>query len=748
MVNPMPSARRARLGEFHLDLDSGELFGNGTPVRLQVQSLELLKALMERPGLMVGREELRHRLWPDETFVDFEHGLNAAVRRLREALGDSADAPRFIETIPRKGYRLVADTDLGVAAAVQTSAAQAPPAIPHAEVVPTAGALSPRLLAILAAVPVVLAAGAWLWNARPSSASRPPVAAFTIELPAGWQMRVLDMLSLSPDSRYIAFTAVGPDSTRALWVRPLAGSAARQIVSAGNPLSPFWSPDSNRIGFFQLGQLSAVSLADASTQVLAVITPSLSGLDAETISKLDISDPLIGGAATWMDNGDIVFTPLFRSGLERLARGASAARPLGDPREYRTPWPQAVPGTDRFTFVEVNRGASDRVGRIAALGGAAVVELGRVDSRLVPTSSGYGVFARDGALIAQRLHDTRGFIGDPIVLADDVAVRLPTLGHFSATSDVLVYLTRAALRSDTRLMIVDRHGVELGSVGDTGFYSNLRMSPDGTRIAVGLEDPLLGTRDIWVHDVTGKPPLRLTFDPSDDMAPNWSADGRTVLFSSDRSGERDIYTKDAAAQQPETLVFASEESKSLNTWSRDGRSLVYDTGARGVLDARGRFNRADLFVVSLDRPPRVRPLATTPAHEAIADISPDGTLVAYHSSETGSTEVFVETFPAKGGRWQVTSSGAIEPMWREDGRELFFLTRRDEVASVEVFRSSEGVRFGPQRVVFKRPGTVDQVRSWAPFPDGQRFVVLAPVSAPKPQQIQVRVNWRSGLPAK
>ncbi len=475
-------------------------------MRLQVQSLELLKALMERPGLMVGREELRHRLWPDETFVDFEHGLNAAVRRLREALGDSADAPRFIETIPRKGYRLVADTDMGVAAAVQTRDVQAPPAIPHAEVGPTGRALSPRLLALLAAVPVVLAAGAWLWTARPSSVSRPPVAAFTIDLPAGWQMRILDMLSLSPDSRYVAFTAVGPDSTRALWVRPLAGSAARQIVSAGNPLSPFWSPDSTRIGFFQLGQLSAVSLADTSTQVLAVITQSLSGLDTQTITKLDISDPLIGGAATWMDSGDIVFTPLHRSGLERLASGASTPKPLGDTQEYRTPWPQAVPGTDRFTFVEVNRGASDRVGRIAGLGGTAVVELGRVDSRLV--------------------------------------------------------------------------------------------------------------------------------------------------------------------------------------------------------------------------------------------------LVAYHSAETGSTEVFVETFPAKGGRWQVTSSGAIEPMWREDGRELFFLTSRDEVAAVEVFRSSQGVQFGPQRVLFKRPGTVDQVRSYAPFPDGQRFVVLAPVSAPKPQQIQVRVNWRSGLPAK
>ena len=111
MTSPVPS-HRVRLGEFQLDVDTGELSGRGTRVLLQVQSFELLKALLERPGQMVSREELRQRLWPGDTFVDFEHGLNAAVRRLREVLGDTADDPRFVETIPRRGYRLVAPSDV------------------------------------------------------------------------------------------------------------------------------------------------------------------------------------------------------------------------------------------------------------------------------------------------------------------------------------------------------------------------------------------------------------------------------------------------------------------------------------------------------------------------------------------------------------------------------------------------------------------------------------------------------------
>lgn len=598
-------------------------------------------------------------------------------------------------------------------------------------------------MAGLVAAIVVLIAGAALWNAGSTEYQRPPIATFTIDMPAGWAMRVLDQLAVAPDSRYIAFTAVGPDARRALWVRPLVGGAPRQLVADGNPLSPFWSPDSSRIGFFQLGQLAAVAVADGSTQVLAVLSPPQT---ASSITKLDVSDPLLGGAATWMDNGDILFTPSNRRGLRRLARGAGTSVAVAGVADVPT-LPQAIPGTDRFTLIEVRRGTADRVARIGSLGGPTALDVRPVESRLVPTQSGLAVFVRDGTLVAQRLDGRRGFAGAATVLTDDVAVRPPLLGHFSATSHVLAYLTREALRLDMRLVVVDRKGVEQTRVGAAGFYSNLRVSPDGTRAAVALEDPRLGTRDIWIYDLTGKPPLRLTFDPADDMTPQWSSDGRTILFSSDRNGERDIFRKDSAANRPETLVFASPESKSLNAWSPDGRLAVYDTGATGSRDAAGRPNRSDLHLVAIDGERRVRPMATTPAHEAIADISPDGTLVAYHSSEAGGTEIFVETFPDKRGRWQATTTGAIEPLWSADGRELFFLTNRDEVASVAVFRTADGVRFGPQRVLFTRPmGPVDQVRSYAPFPDGQRFLLLTAATAPATQQLTVRVNWRSALP--
>jgi DNA-binding winged helix-turn-helix (wHTH) protein/Tol biopolymer transport system component len=773
MTKPALS-QRVRLGEFQLDFDAGELIGNGSRIRLQVQSLELLRALLERPGQMVSREELRQRLWPGDTFVDFEHGLNAAVRRLRESLGDSADTPRYVETIPRRGYRLVAATetpasstdtpaptsaDIQIADAAPALSAPASPRaaladhpaddlpIPGARAAGQGRTVAVALTLVVALVAVAAAASLWIRRA-PSLSPRPPVVSFSIDVPTGWTMRVLDTVAVSPDSRHIAFTAVGPDARRALWVRTLAGGAPRALVVEGNPLSPFWSPDGSRIGYFQPGQLAAVSLADTSTQVLTVFEHSLAGLQTSTLSKLDVSDPLLGGAATWMENGDIVFTSLHRPALWRLARGASAASALSLPDVTigsQMASLHAVPGTDRFTLMTGERGESQRVARIVALGGTDIVTVSSIDSRVVPTGSGHAVFVRDGTLLAQRLDGGR-LVGSPTVLSGDVSVRVPTLGQFGATGDVLAYLTRDALRLDMRVVVVDRAGAEIARVGEAGFYSNLRLSPDGTRIAVALEDPRLGTRDIWLHELDGGSPLRLTFDPADDMTPIWAADGATVLFSSDRAGERDLYRKDAAGARPEALVFASPDSKSLNAATRDGRLMIYDTGARGSMDPAGPSSRADLFTVTLDTPPRVRPLATTAAHEAIADLSPDGALVAYHSSETGATEVFVETFPEKRGRWQVTTTGAIEPLWRADGRELFFLTSRNEVASVEVFRSADGVRFGAPRILFTRPvGPVDQVRSYAAFADGRRFVVLIPASAPAPQQISVRVNWRSAL---
>src|SRR5256885_2073200 len=122
MATEINGSHRVQFGTFEVDLRAGELRRNGTRIRLQEQPFQILSMLLDRPGEIVTREELRGRLWPADTYVDFDHGLNAAVRRLREALGDSAENPRFVETVARRGYRLLAPVNGTVVAPPQPQA--------------------------------------------------------------------------------------------------------------------------------------------------------------------------------------------------------------------------------------------------------------------------------------------------------------------------------------------------------------------------------------------------------------------------------------------------------------------------------------------------------------------------------------------------------------------------------------------------------------------------------------------------
>ena len=408
--------------------------------------------------------------------------------------------------------------------------------------------------------------------------------------------------------------------------------------------------------------------------------------------------------------------------------------------------PNAIPGNDAFTFVRWNPSTLQMTGHLGELGASSILDLGQTDSRIVITASGHAVFVRNGALVAQRFDlAARRLVGAPVPLAQDVAVYQPMLGHFSATSDVVAYLSRGSMTSGMHITLVDRKGTPMRAIGDVAEYSTPRVSPDGTRLAIARRDPISGTRDIWIHNLNGKDSVRLTFDGHDDMSPAWSANGRTILFTSDRSGERDLYRIGSDAPGQEVAAFSSPDSKSLNAWSSDGKFAVYDTGARASIDSRGHINK-DLMVVSVDGTSPGRPLAATQAAESTADISSDGTFVAYQSAETGRPEVFVETFPEKGRHWQVTTTGGVEPMWRADGRELFFVSSRDELCAVDVIRSGGTMRFGPPRIIFTLQNVPIAFRRYVPLPDGQSFVLLMGPSHPTEQQMTVLMNWQSALP--
>jgi Tol biopolymer transport system component len=308
------------------------------------------------------------------------------------------------------------------------------------------------------------------------------------------------------------------------------------------------------------------------------------------------------------------------------------------------------------------------------------------------------------------------------------------VGRFSISPAMLVYLKAEELPALSELRIFDRTGKVLGTVGEPAGYTGPTFSPDDTRLAVARRESTVPARDIWVFDLARGNRLRLTLDAGDDNAPRWSADGRWVMFSSNRLGVRDIYKRLASGEGADELVFESETHKSVNAWSLDGRFVVYDTGGPG--------STSDLYVLPLSGDRRPLVLDSQYGFQQQADISPDGRLIAYASSESGQFEVIVDSFPENGGRRQISTHGGREPVWRRDGRELFFLSD-DTVMAVDAHTSAVGFEWSVPRTLFTIPGLQRVPRGFTVSADGQRFIAVVATTPAGPQRFTTLLNWTS-----
>ena len=364
-----------------------------------------------------------------------------------------------------------------------------------------------------------------------------------------------------------------------------------------------------------------------------------------------------------------------------------------------------------------------------------------MQSQVQPTDSGQVLFVRDGSLLAQRLDVTAGRLTDePKILAEGLtAPGWLQDGRFSASPAMLLYLNVLDPFPVSELRIFDRSGQSISTVAEASRYSGPSLSPEGARLAVAMSQPSSPARDIWVFDLVGGNRTRLTLDPHDDLAPRWSADGRWLMFTSDRRGERDLYKRLASGEGSEELVLESAMPKSLDDWSPDGRFVVYDTGA---------FNGTslpDLHLVPLSGERRQHVIAAEAGHQHQAAISPDGRFVAYASSQSGRYQVIVETFPEKSGRWQITTDGGQNPSWRGDGRELFYTTD-DTVRAIDVGARAGGFEWKASRSLFRIPNLLSgPVRGLTVSADGRRFIAAVPISSAPQQRLTTVLNWTALL---
>jgi Tol biopolymer transport system component len=349
---------------------------------------------------------------------------------------------------------------------------------------------------------------------------------------------------------------------------------------------------------------------------------------------------------------------------------------------------------------------------------------------------GYLLFVRDRTLVAQEFDwKSRKTRGEPRPLAEQIGTNSVGLALFSVSRDgVLAYRTG---ESGARLRWLDRSGKELSVEGDVGEIASPSLSPAGDRIVFDMTDPRAGHEDIWIRDIKRGVSSRFTFETSKEIGPIWSPDGTRIAFASDKDGNYDIYEKTATGVGSEKVLVADDAFKYPTGWSRDGRYLLYCRQ-----DPKTNW---DIWALPTFGDGKPIPVVRSAFNDNNAYLSPDGRYILYQSNESGRGEVYVQSFPGPGGKWQVSSEGGNDASWRSDGREIFYRTPAQQLMVVEVAGGAEFVAGIPKPLYPAAFQTGTMRTKYAAAADGQRFLVLSPLGRDAMTPMTIVVNWAADL---
>ena len=582
----------------------------------------------------------------------------------------------------------------------------------------------PWSIAAIATIAAIVAGVPYLVRSSSDAAA----IRFFVEPPAGLSIDTVGSggataqapVVISPDGRQIAFVTRSKAGTRQLWVRPLDGLDARLLNGTDGAMSPFWSYDSRFIGFFADGKLKKIDITGGAPLTLS-----------------DAPDPR-GGA--WNADDVIVFSP----GAGPLKKVSAAG---GDPSDATTLAPGEVRHGRPF-FLPDGRHLFHNV-----QGGAQGIYLSALDSTerkpialntdTVPIvfSQGHLLFVRQGTLVAQPFDDASlELTGEAVPVAEQLQITggpNPYIALFSASANgVLVYRTGSVNANASTLQWVDRAGNRLRTLGEEGDYGDLALSPDATRVVVSIMDRARNTRDLWIYDILRDVRTRFTFDAGNDRFPSWTPDGAHIVFSSNRTGNEDLFRKSSNGAGAEEAVLTAEGAQRPFGWSSDGRYLVYESGSP----------QPDIWVLPTFGDRKPFPLFETPFAEAQPRLSPDEKWLAYQSNESGRAEVYVTGFPKAAGKWQVSTSGGSWPAWNATGTELFYLNvGTSEFLAADVSSEAGGFRVRNVQPLFQMSARLGGGSTYAVTPDGKRFLINTVPELGNVAPLTVVVNWPAAL---
>ena len=623
---------------------------------------------------------------------------------------------RCLQKDPKERLRDIGDVRLGLLGAFEDPERHAAARSASGAALPASGAAPSEAgggwkrhwvgLAGAAVVIAAVAVGPAVWIAPPP----PPSVAFPVRFTIPAAPNMVPFVEVSPDGRHLAYLESDEGREARLWVHSLESGRARELAVADTSgFTVFWSPDSRFLAFSEAGALRRIDLA------------------SESVDTVCDAPRLFGGS--WHDDGVIVFGGL--SGIMQVPAAGGTPVPLTTVDtargEIAHAAPRFLPGGRHFLYL---RASSDSDVSGIYVGALGVEPAAQNPTRLVatrqdaayappvgPGTTGHLLVLQGDRLLAQPFDEVSlDLAGSPTVVTEGVGAYDVFAAFSVSRNGVLAYRGAEATRS---VLWIQPTGQESAAEGLRGLEDpeNPRLSPDGRRLALVVAD------DLWVFDLGGRPPIRLTFDRGDKASPLWSPDGQRIVYEGDGS----LYSVPAAGGgNPEPV--GPQSHVHAHGWAPNGDLIAVAISAEQV------------GLVEFPTAPGSEPreLFRSPANEGFsAALSPDDRWLAYTSDATGSLEVWARPYPGPGAPVRISPRGGTEPVWARDGRALYYIEGRRSLMRVLV-NASRGFEFSsPVRLFDADFAVYEQPPSYDVAPDG-RFITARDDSNPP---VSVILNW-------
>ncbi|HEY6192412.1 MAG TPA: protein kinase [Bacteroidota bacterium] len=532
---------------------------------------------------------------------------------------------------------------------------------------------------------------------------------------------------VSPDGRQVLLLGVTPDGISRVYIRSFAENVTRGLDGTENAQYPFWSPDGKSVGFFASGKIKKI--------------------DAGGGSPVTVCDALNPRGATWSSSGTILFSPDYQTVIFRVSENGGAPVPVTKidtaRNESSQRWPFALPDGKHFLyFSRISSGSGEAEGHAVYV---ASIDGGENRMVLHTTSNatyagGNLLYVRGSTLMAQRFDlSSLELKGDPAPVAEDVMFDPGfNLSVFSASETGILVYQQGRVRSGAKLLLTDRTGKTLSTLGESIEHFYVRYSPDGQHIVGSIFDPKLLRLNCWEYDLRTGGRTRITSGTSEGY-PLLSRDGSVLIFNSQRTGNWNLYQKSMKGQGGELALHPGPSEDYPADWSPDGSSIL-------ISRIEPSKTKSDLWLMQLSGAREQYPIANTDFDEIDGKFSPDGKWIAYVSNESGEYEVYVKpTGKSETQSWKISSGGGGVPRWAGISNEICYVNKENKMTLATLRYKDKTVEVVNTHPLFTAPVFLE---SYSISPDGKTMVINRFLEATKSVPLTMMLHWDEALKKK